>query len=83
MEGLRQGLCKFSGPTRTALVFAMAPGDELRVVNGFSGSIRQLPEDEAVANPAFDVTPARLVSAIVTERGQVAPDALRSLYPEA
>ncbi len=33
MEGLRQGLCKFSGPTRTALVFAMAPGDELRVVD--------------------------------------------------
>jgi methylthioribose-1-phosphate isomerase len=27
------------------------------------------PEDVAVQNPAFDVTPARYVSAIITERG--------------
>jgi methylthioribose-1-phosphate isomerase len=38
----------------------------------------------AAANPAFDVTPARLVTFIITERG-VAPASeagLRSLYPE-
>jgi methylthioribose-1-phosphate isomerase len=38
----------------------------------------------AVANPAFDVTPARLVTGIITERG-VAPATragLLSLYPE-
>jgi len=38
----------------------------------------------AVANPAFDVTPARLVTGIITERG-VAPASragLASLYPE-
>ena len=38
----------------------------------------------AVANPAFDVTPARLVTGIITERG-VAPasrEGLLSLYPE-
>jgi len=38
----------------------------------------------AVANPAFDVTPARLVTGIITERG-VAPATragLHSLYPE-
>jgi methylthioribose-1-phosphate isomerase len=38
----------------------------------------------AVANPAFDVTPARLVTGIITERG-VAPASragLLSLYPE-
>ena len=37
------------------------------------------------ANPAFDVTPARLVTGFITERG-VAPataDGLRGLYPEA
>jgi methylthioribose-1-phosphate isomerase len=37
-----------------------------------------------VANPAFDVTPARLVTGIITERG-VAPatrEGLRLLYPE-
>ncbi|MCM2310213.1 MAG: S-methyl-5-thioribose-1-phosphate isomerase [Steroidobacteraceae bacterium] len=38
----------------------------------------------AVANPAFDVTPARLVTGIITERG-VAPasrEGLQMLYPE-
>jgi methylthioribose-1-phosphate isomerase len=36
------------------------------------------------ANPAFDVTPARLVSAIVTERGVVTAsrEGLRGLFPE-
>ncbi len=32
------------------------------------------------ANPAFDVTPARLVTAFITERGVVAPGELRSFY---
>jgi methylthioribose-1-phosphate isomerase len=62
-------------------------GDELRVIHGRNGegqpaSVRQLPANEAVANPAFDVTPARFVSAIITERGSCTPDALHSLYPE-
>jgi methylthioribose-1-phosphate isomerase len=35
-----------------------------------------------VSNPAFDVTPARLVTGIVTERGVVAPAELASLFPE-
>jgi methylthioribose-1-phosphate isomerase len=34
------------------------------------------------ANPAFDVTPARLVTGIVTERGVVAPGELAALFPE-
>ena len=40
-----------------------------------------VPEGTAAANPAFDITPARLVSGIITERGVVAaePGALRSL----
>jgi methylthioribose-1-phosphate isomerase len=33
------------------------------------GDRRVSPATTAVANPAFDVTPARLVSAIVTEAG--------------
>ena len=43
-----------------------------------------LPEGSPAANPAFDVTPARLVTALVTERG-VCPASeagLLSLYPE-
>jgi methylthioribose-1-phosphate isomerase len=35
----------------------------------FAGSRRVVPEGVDVYNPAFDVTPARLVSAIVTEKG--------------
>ncbi|MEM6906792.1 MAG: S-methyl-5-thioribose-1-phosphate isomerase [Pseudomonadota bacterium] len=34
------------------------------------------------ANPAFDVTPARLVTGLVTERGVIAPGELGTLFPE-
>jgi methylthioribose-1-phosphate isomerase len=37
------------------------------------GDVRIAPEGVAADNPAFDVTPARLVRAIVTERGVAAP----------
>jgi hypothetical protein len=33
MEGLRLGLCKFSGPSRTALIYAKHPGDPFMVVD--------------------------------------------------
>ena len=39
-------------------------------------------EDSPVANPAFDVTPARLVAAIVTENGVHRPPYERSLWRE-
>ncbi|MEF9996389.1 MAG: S-methyl-5-thioribose-1-phosphate isomerase [Burkholderiaceae bacterium] len=35
-----------------------------------------------VSNPAFDVTPHRLVTAIISERGACAPADLHLLYPE-
>ncbi|MFO1269980.1 MAG: hypothetical protein U1F67_26350 [Rubrivivax sp.] len=43
--------------------------------------VRLVPEGTHAANPAFDVTPARLVTALVTERGVVAAnaEALRAL----
>jgi methylthioribose-1-phosphate isomerase len=37
------------------------------------GAQRLVPEGVPVRNPAFDVTPARLVSAIFTERGAIEP----------
>ena len=43
------------------------------------GGRRLAPEGIAVRNPAFDVTPARLVSAIITERGVVQGDYQRGL----
>ena len=63
-------------------------GDEFRRVHGLDSrgvpsALSQLPDKEAVANPAFDVTPARLVTAIITERG-VCPasrEGLQMLYP--
>ncbi|WP_305044450.1 S-methyl-5-thioribose-1-phosphate isomerase [Geoalkalibacter sp.] len=43
------------------------------------GEQRLAPEAIEVRNPAFDVTPARLVSAIITERGVVTGDYLQGL----
>ena len=62
---------------------------EMTHVRGRSGDGRVLEVEvvapgSAVANPAFDVTPARLVTGIITERG-VAPASragLSSLYPQ-
>jgi methylthioribose-1-phosphate isomerase len=63
--------------------------DEVRWVRGRTAegnltSVSVLPEGSAAANPGFDVTPARLVTGIITERG-VSPataEGLRHLYPE-
>ena len=64
-------------------------GDEVRWVRGRTvegrlTAVSVVPETSAVANPAFDVTPAALVTALITERG-VCPasrEGLRTLYPE-
>jgi methylthioribose-1-phosphate isomerase len=47
--------------------------------------VRLTPERSAAANPAFDVTPARLVTALITERGAcpATREGLLDLYPEA
>jgi methylthioribose-1-phosphate isomerase len=46
--------------------------------------VRVVPSGSAAANPAFDVTPARLVTGLVTERGPSAAssEGLLSLFPE-
>jgi len=52
--------------------------------NGTLATIRVTPEGSPAANPAFDVTPARLITGLITERG-VAPASaagLRRLFPE-
>jgi methylthioribose-1-phosphate isomerase len=49
---------------------------------GLPNQVRLMPAGTAVANPAFDITPARLVSAIITERGVAAPAQLAALFPE-
>ena len=50
---------------------------------GAIATVRLAPEGTPVANPAFDLTPARLVTGIITERG-IAPatrEGLAALFP--
>ena len=42
-----------------------------RAADGRTVEVQLVPDGSAAANPAFDVTPARLVSALVTEHGVV------------
>ena len=46
--------------------------------------MRVVPDGSAVANYGFDVTPARLVTGLITERGVLAAskEALAKAFPE-
>lgn len=64
-------------------------GDEVSFVQGRDaagrvGQVRISPDATPGANPAFDVTPARLVTGLITERG-VAPatsEGLAAMFPD-
>jgi methylthioribose-1-phosphate isomerase len=55
-----------------------------RTAEGQIATVRVAPVESAAANPAFDVTPARLVTGLITERGRCEASAqgLRTLFPE-
>jgi methylthioribose-1-phosphate isomerase len=64
-------------------------GDEVatmtgRTADGRIETVRVVAEGSAVANYAFDVTPARLVSGLITERGVLKANsaALSAAFPE-
>ncbi len=64
-------------------------GKELSTMTGRAGdgkivTVEIAPRGSAMANYAFDVTPARLVTALVTERGPCAAseEGLKKLFPE-
>ncbi|MCW5721652.1 MAG: S-methyl-5-thioribose-1-phosphate isomerase [Devosia sp.] len=64
-------------------------GDEVSFVqgrgpDGKTVSVRISPEGSPAANPAFDVTPARLITGLITERGvaKASPEELKDLFPE-
>ena len=59
-----------------AIVIEERPGEEISVIGG---SLRVAPEGVCCANPAFDVTPAELITAIVTEEGVARPPYERSI----
>src|SRR5580704_12363372 len=54
-----------------------------RTENGGLVTVEIAAPGSPAANPAFDVTPARLVTGLITERGVCAPSELKSLFPEA
>ncbi|MBL8094506.1 MAG: S-methyl-5-thioribose-1-phosphate isomerase [Anaerolineales bacterium] len=62
--------------------------DEVRVIDGWADgrvqAVRLTPEGSPAANYGFDVTPARLVTGLITERGVCAAsaEAVLRLYPE-
>ncbi len=55
-----------------------------RAADGRVTSVQVVPDGSGAANPAFDVTPARLVSGLITERGRCAATeaGLVGLFPE-
>ena len=55
-----------------------------RTADGVITTVRVAAAGSPAANPAFDVTPARLVTGMITERGRCAASAegLRQLFPE-
>jgi methylthioribose-1-phosphate isomerase len=64
-------------------------GEEVSTITGLTAAgsietVRIVPQGSPVANYAFDVTPARLVTGLITERGVLKPDraSLSAAFPE-
>jgi methylthioribose-1-phosphate isomerase len=64
-------------------------GDEVATITGRAAdgrieTVTLVPDGSLVANYAFDVTPARLITGLITERGVIAAerDALAAAFPE-
>jgi methylthioribose-1-phosphate isomerase len=55
-----------------------------RLADGTVATVALTPEGSAAANPAFDVTPARLVTGLITERGvaEASEAGLKRLFPD-
>ena len=73
-----------AGPTST-IDPAIATGDEVVIEERAADEVRRAggallaPADTPCRNPAFDVTPAELVTALVTERGIASPPTTESV----
>ena len=50
---------------------------------GYTTKVKVTPEGTLGANPAFDVTPARLITGLITEKGvcQASAEGLSTLFP--
>lgn len=63
----------------------MRDSDEVSYITGLASdrtlqSVRITPEHTHALNPAFDVTPARLITGLITERGVTTPSKLQKLF---
>src|SRR6202049_386580 len=78
---LTDGLAEIPIEQRAASEVATMTG---RTADGRIETVTVVPDGSAVANYAFDVTPARLVTGLITERGVIAAtrEALAEAYPE-
>lgn len=68
-------------PNGAAILIEERSAEELRLATGLLAdgeiaSVRCIDATEAVCNPAFDITPAALITGIITERGVFAPGEL-------
>jgi methylthioribose-1-phosphate isomerase len=63
-------------PTGEHIPIEQRPAHE---VTDVFGKVRIAPDGVKVANPAFDVTPARYITAIITEKGAFRPRDIRKL----
>jgi methylthioribose-1-phosphate isomerase len=78
---IRDGIGEIPIEERPASEVTMLTG---RTAEGTLATVQVTAPGSAVANPAFDVTPARLVTGLITERGRCAASeaGLRGLFPE-
>jgi methylthioribose-1-phosphate isomerase len=78
---VNDGIAEIPIEQRAAEEVSMMTG---RTADGRIETVRIVPDGSPVANYAFDVTPARLVTGLITERGVIAAnrDALAAAFPE-
>ncbi|WP_274627051.1 S-methyl-5-thioribose-1-phosphate isomerase [Arvimicrobium flavum] len=78
---VRDGVSEIPIEERSADEVSLVQG---RGPDGKTVTVRISPENTGAANPAFDVTPARLVTGLITERGvcEASPEGLLKLFPE-
>ena len=79
------GVAFYSVGPMTTIDFSIASGEDIPIEERPAheithiGDVQITPDDVKVANPAFDVTPAKYITAIITDRGVAYPPYQKSL----
>lgn len=76
-DGVQEIPIEERDPSEVTHISGMTP-------EGVIAQVRVTPEKTTAGNPAFDVTPARLVTGLITERGvcEASAEALAALFPD-